>query len=102
MSVLLIVEHNNKELKSFTLNAVTAASQIDTDVHALVIGNNCGDVAKTTSELPVDFASVGILFFINSFVSINIESAHFSNVTSLLLHPDKTTASIMGNILFMP
>jgi len=31
MSVLLIVEHNNKELKSFTLNAVTAASQIDTD-----------------------------------------------------------------------
>jgi electron transfer flavoprotein alpha subunit len=29
MSVLLIAEHNNKELKSFTLNAVTAASQID-------------------------------------------------------------------------
>ena len=53
MSVLLIVEHNNKELKSFTLNAVTAASQIDTDVHALVIGNNCGDVAKATSELPL-------------------------------------------------
>ena len=38
MSVLLIAEHNNKELKAFTLNAVTAASQIDTDVHALVIG----------------------------------------------------------------
>ena len=53
MSVLLIVEHNNKELKSFTLNAVTAASQIDTDVHALVIGHNCGDVAKATSELPL-------------------------------------------------
>ena len=46
MSVLLIAEHNNKELKSFTLNAVTAASQIDTDVHALVIGNNCGEAAK--------------------------------------------------------
>ena len=29
MSVLLIAEHNNKELKPFTLNAVTAASQID-------------------------------------------------------------------------
>ncbi len=53
MSVLLIVEHNNKELKAFTLNTVTAASQIDTDVHALVIGNNCGDVAKITSELPL-------------------------------------------------
>ena len=29
MSVLLIAEHNNKEIKPFTLNAITAASQID-------------------------------------------------------------------------
>ena len=41
MSVLLVAEHNNKELKPFTLNAVTAASQMDTDLHAVVIGNNC-------------------------------------------------------------
>ena len=32
MSALLIAEHNNKEVKPFTLNAITAASQIDTDV----------------------------------------------------------------------
>ena len=51
MSVLLIAEHNNKELKSFTLNAITAASQIDDDVHALVIiGQNCDDAAKSISE----------------------------------------------------
>ena len=53
MSVLLIAEHNNKELKAFTLNAVTAASQIDSDVHVLVIGNNCADVSKAVSELPL-------------------------------------------------
>ena len=35
MSVLLIAEHNNKEVRPFTLNAITAASQIDTDVHAV-------------------------------------------------------------------
>ena len=52
MAVLLIAEHNNKELKPFTLNAVTAASQIDADVHALVIGNNFADAAKALSELP--------------------------------------------------
>ena len=51
MSVLLIAEHNNKELKYFTLNAVTAASQIDQDVHVLLIGNNCEDVAKSLSEM---------------------------------------------------
>ena len=53
MSVLLIAEHNNKELKPFTLNAATAASQIDSDVHAVVIGHNCGDAAKAISELPI-------------------------------------------------
>ena len=52
MSVLLVAEHNNKELKPFTLNAVTAASQMDTDLHAVIIGNNCGDAAKKLSELP--------------------------------------------------
>ena len=38
MSVLLIAEHNNKEVRPFTLNAITAASQMDTDVHVLLIG----------------------------------------------------------------
>ena len=51
MSVLLIAEHNNKEIRPFTLNAITAASQIDTDVHVLVAGNNCADVAKAVSEI---------------------------------------------------
>ena len=36
MSVLLIAEHNNKEIRPFTLNAITAASQIHTDIHVLV------------------------------------------------------------------
>ena len=52
MSVLLIAEHNNKEIRPFTLNAITAASQIDADLHVLLIGNNCGDVAKSLSEMP--------------------------------------------------
>ena len=67
MSVLLIAEHNNKELKSFTLNAVTAASQIDSDVHALVIGNECRDAAKAASELPL-VKKV-----------ITVEAAHYEN-----------------------
>ena len=53
MSVLLIAEHNNKEVRPFTLNAITAASQMNTDVHVLLIGNNCGEVAKLLSEIPV-------------------------------------------------
>ena len=53
MSVLLIAEHNNKELRPFTLNAITAASQIDGDLHVMLIGNNCEDVAKSLSEMKI-------------------------------------------------
>ena len=52
MSVLIIAEHNNKELKPFTLNAISAASQINEDVHALVLGSNSESVAKSISECP--------------------------------------------------
>jgi len=52
MSVLLIAEHNNKELRPFTYNAVTAASKIDKDLHILVLGNKSEAVAKSASEIP--------------------------------------------------
>ena len=52
MSVLIITEHNNKEYKPFTLNAISAASQINEDVHALVLGSNSDSVAKSISEIP--------------------------------------------------
>jgi len=52
MPVLLIAEHNNKEVKQSTLNAVTAASQIDKDLHVLLIGNKADGVAESLSKVP--------------------------------------------------
>ena len=52
MSVLLIAEHDNKEVRPFTLNAITAASQIDQDLHVLVIGHNADEVVKFISKVP--------------------------------------------------
>ena len=52
MSVLLIAEHDNKEVRPFTLNAITAALQIDQDLHVLVIGYNADAVVKFISEVP--------------------------------------------------
>ena len=52
MSVLLIAEHNNKELRPFTYNAVSAASKIDADLHILILGNKSEAVAKSASEIP--------------------------------------------------
>ena len=52
MSVLLIAEHNNKELRPFTYNAVSAANKINEDLHILVLGNKSEAVAKSASEIP--------------------------------------------------
>ena len=51
MSVLLIAEHNNSEVKPFTFNAISAATQINEDVHVLVLGSNSDSVAKSISEV---------------------------------------------------
>ena len=53
MSVLLIAEHNNKNLKPFTLNAISAASKIDAEVHVLVAGSGCENVAKEIATIPL-------------------------------------------------
>ena len=53
MSVLLIAEHNNIDLRPFTFNAATAASKINEDLHVLVLGNKSDSVAKAASEIPL-------------------------------------------------
>src|SRR5450830_1013565 len=51
MTALIIAEHDNRTLKAATLHAVTAALQCDADVHILVAGNACADVARSASTL---------------------------------------------------
>ena len=70
MAVLLIAEHNNKDLRPFTLNAATAASQINEDVHAIIIGQNSAEATKQLSELPV----------IKKVLSV--EASHYENFTA--------------------
>ncbi|OOR88267.1 electron transfer flavoprotein subunit alpha [Moraxella caviae] len=51
MSVLVYAEHDNQELKSATLAAVTAASQIGGDVHLLVAGSGAQAVAEQAAQV---------------------------------------------------
>ncbi|ETI58688.1 electron transfer flavoprotein subunit alpha/FixB family protein [Marinomonas profundimaris] len=51
MSVLIIAEHDNKSLKPATLNTVAAATQIDADVHLLVVGSECQTVVEQASQV---------------------------------------------------
>ncbi|WP_432481328.1 FAD-binding protein [Moraxella sp. ZY200743] len=51
MSILVYAEHDNNELKSATLSAITAAGQIDADVHVLVAGANAQAVADAATQV---------------------------------------------------
>jgi len=51
MPVLVIAEHDNSKLKTFSLNAINAASKIDSDTHVLVAGNKCENVCKEVTAI---------------------------------------------------
>ncbi len=51
MSVLVCADHDNAELKPSTLNVVTAAAAIDSDVHVLVAGSGCGAAADAAAKI---------------------------------------------------
>ena len=76
MSVLLIAEHNNKELKPFTLNAISAASQINEDVHVLVLGSDSDAVSKAASEVP----NVKKVIHVNNPIYENYLAENFTSV----------------------
>ena len=51
MSILVIAEHDNNELKGSTLNTVTAATEIGGDISILVAGSNSSTVAGQASSI---------------------------------------------------
>ncbi|ASK89210.1 electron transfer flavoprotein subunit alpha/FixB family protein [Sphingorhabdus sp. SMR4y] len=50
MKTLVLVEHDNSNMKDATLAVVTAASQLG-EVHALVLGSDCGSVAEQAAKV---------------------------------------------------
>ena len=50
MTALVISEHDNSELKGATLNTISAALQLDEEIHVLVAGSNCNTVAESAAK----------------------------------------------------
>ena len=50
MSVLVIAEHDNAQLKGATLNVIAAAQKIGGDVHVLVAGAGVQAVAEQAAK----------------------------------------------------
>ena len=52
MSILVIAEHDNSELKTATLNTVAAGLAIGGGIDILVAGADCESVAESASQIP--------------------------------------------------
>jgi electron transfer flavoprotein alpha subunit len=51
MAVLVLAEHDNKQIRKSTLNAVAAAQKLGGELHVLVAGHQAGDAAKAASQI---------------------------------------------------
>ncbi|MDJ0946089.1 MAG: FAD-binding protein [Kiloniellales bacterium] len=51
MSILVIAEHDNAELKPSTLHTVTAAGALGGEIHVLVAGKGCAGVAEAAAKV---------------------------------------------------
>lgn len=52
MKILLIIEHDNKNLKQANYHVLAAATQLGNDIDALIVGHECDAVAEQAKNLP--------------------------------------------------
>ncbi|MGB7932574.1 MAG: electron transfer flavoprotein subunit alpha/FixB family protein, partial [Gammaproteobacteria bacterium] len=52
MTILVIAEHDNSQLKPSTLNTVAAAARLEGDVELLVAGHGCSRAADKAAKVP--------------------------------------------------
>ena len=51
MTILVIAEHDNQNLKSSTLNTITAATKLNDDIHLLVLGKNIDNLITNSKSI---------------------------------------------------
>ena len=51
MTVLVIAEHDNHNLKSSTLNTITAATKFNDEIHLLILGNSIANLISNCQSL---------------------------------------------------
>ena len=78
MSILVIAEHNNIEVKSSTLNTINAASKLGSEIDVLVLGSNIDKISKEISS----YQHVSKVIFIDS---EKFENAIAENIEPVIL-----------------
>src|SRR3989442_1455695 len=79
MVALVVAEHDNKQLKGGTANAVSAAAKMGGEVHVLVAGQGCKAAADDAAKL----AGVSKVLI--------VEAAHYVDAS-----PENVAALVVG------
>ena len=75
MSILVVAEHDNEELKGATLNTISAAKEIGSEIDLLVAGFSCDSVADQACSIPdIDKVLVANSESYKNFLAENIGS----------------------------
>ncbi|MDB3952766.1 FAD-binding protein [Alphaproteobacteria bacterium] len=90
MTSLVLVEHDNEEIKGATLNTVAAAQALGGDIHLLVAGSECGAVVEAAAKM----ASVKKV--------LHIDSAEYKNGIAENLAPLMTRLADDYSHIFAP
>ena len=86
MPILVIAEHDNQSNKVATLNAITAATKLGSEVHVLVAGAGCGAAAEQAAKV-AGVAKVRVAD------AAHYDSQTAENVAALMGWPQATFAS---------
>ena len=95
MTVLVIAEHDNQNLKSSTLNTITAATKLNDDIHLLVLGKNIDnlitnsksinqvtkilkcDHEKLENPIPENYGTISFQVFLKNYTHILAPASNF-------------------------
>ena len=94
MSILVIAEHDNTSLSPATLNTISAAKEIGSDIDILVAGSGCANVGKEASQIPnVKSILLADSIEYKDFIAENISTLiiSFSKDYTHLMAPSTTT-----------
>ena len=89
MSILVLAEHNNNDIKSSTLNTISAAAQIDQEIDILVAGYQCEELANKITKCE----KVSKVFFVDT---EKLENPIAENIEPIVLSIAKKYTHIMA------
>ena len=90
MSILVIAEHNNTEVKSSTLNTISAASKLGDEIEVLVLGSNIENITKEEWQNTIE-TNLNSHFFFTKFAIPLLKKNKSGSVINL-----SSTAGLFG------